>query len=475
MVPRQSYTYVDASSDFVVHVARGQSRRSFTVSRLALLCAAGAFVLLALVLFAAAAYLFFHDDVLAGLIERQLQMQYAYEDRLAAARLRLDQLTSRKFIDQDGVEGKVQSLVVRQAMLETRAAFVAQLIERTAQDPQDERAAKALLTSGALLSPATPARTSQNAVDEPPQDGKPHPESLDLRLGRGPQPAGAPTQLPAASGRRSGERASLDGGLESPSLRSSLMLANAADPALPMQARLDSLSLSLDRIEHDQAARVERIVRPALAAAGRLRRAFDEAGLPVERYVARARTKAPLAVGGPFVAADERGATAGVGAFERDLAAAQNAVATLDGLRRALPSVPLRKPLDGELQISSTFGYRTDPFYGRPALHSGVDLRQDQGEPVHATAGGVVSVAGPSGGYGNMVEIDHGGGLATRYGHLSQIDVAPGQPVAPGAVIGRVGSTGRSTGPHLHYEVRSDGEAIDPARFLKAAAMLGGK
>jgi murein DD-endopeptidase MepM/ murein hydrolase activator NlpD len=230
--------------------------------------------------------------------------------------------------------------------------------------------------------------------------------------------------------------------------------------------------MSLDHVERDQASRLSGIVKPALDAAGKLRRVFDVAGLPVERYMAKAKTRgAASAVGGPFVPADLK---AGTTSFERELVVAQNAVETLDGLRHALPSVPLRKPLRGELRMTSTFGYRTDPFLGRPALHSGVDLREEWGTQVHATAAGVVTVAGPSGGYGNMVEVDHGGGLSTRYGHLSAISVSPGQQVSPGAVLGRVGSTGRSTGPHLHYEVRIDGEAVDPSRFLRAATALNG-
>ena len=100
---------------------------------------------------------------------------------------------------------------------------------------------------------------------------------------------------------------------------------------------------------------------------------------------------------------------------------------------------------------------------------AGVDLREDVGEPVRATGGGRVVSAGWSGGYGNMVEIDHGNGLSTRYGHMSAINVAEGQSIAVGAILGRVGSTGRSTGPHLHYEVRIDGEAVDPTRFLRAS------
>ena len=95
------------------------------------------------------------------------------------------------------------------------------------------------------------------------------------------------------------------------------------------------------------------------------------------------------------------------------------------------------------------------------------------GDPVRATADGVVESAGWSGGYGKMVEIDHGNGFATRYGHMSEIEVKVGQKIKIGQDIGRVGSTGRSTGPHLHYETRIDGEAVDPQKFLRAGLRLG--
>ena len=104
--------------------------------------------------------------------------------------------------------------------------------------------------------------------------------------------------------------------------------------------------------------------------------------------------------------------------------------------------------LNGEIHVETEPG-RMTPFLGRPAMHTGIDLRGEIGEPVHATATGKVSIAGRDGGYGNMVEIDHGNGLATRYGHLSAIDVTVGQTVRIGQVIGKIGSTGRSTGPHL--------------------------
>ena len=101
-------------------------------------------------------------------------------------------------------------------------------------------------------------------------------------------------------------------------------------------------------------------------------------------------------------------------------------------------------------------------------MHTGIDFRAALGTPARATAGGTVIAADYNGGYGNMVEIDHGNGVTTRYGHLSSIGVSVGQVVARGAVIGETGSTGRSTGPHLHYEVRVDGAAIDPMKYLEA-------
>jgi murein DD-endopeptidase MepM/ murein hydrolase activator NlpD len=132
----------------------------------------------------------------------------------------------------------------------------------------------------------------------------------------------------------------------------------------------------------------------------------------------------------------------------------------------------LRMPLDGESSVTSPFGYRTDPFLGRPALHPGVDLVEAYGADIRCTGAGHVIHAGPMGGYGIMVEIDHGNGLTTRYAHMSEALVEEGQEVAQGALVGRIGSTGRSTGPHLHYEVRIDGEPVDPERFLRAGARL---
>jgi murein DD-endopeptidase MepM/ murein hydrolase activator NlpD len=168
-----------------------------------------------------------------------------------------------------------------------------------------------------------------------------------------------------------------------------------------------------------------------------------------------------------------RAPRSGASAFDRQLYRINVARAEIDHLSRVLVAVPVRKPVAGEVDMSSPFGVRLDPFLGRPAMHTGIDLRGEIGEPVHATAAGTVTIAGRDGGYGNMVEINHGGGLATRYGHLSEIDVKVGDKIHIGQVIGKIGSTGRSTGPHLHYETRVNGEAVNPQKFLRAGIRLG--
>ena len=131
-------------------------------------------------------------------------------------------------------------------------------------------------------------------------------------------------------------------------------------------------------------------------------------------------------------------------------------------------SVPSSKPV-ATATYTSGYGVRSDPFRGAAAMHAGIDLAAPSGTPIYATADGMVDRAEWSGGYGNLVEIDHGKGLQTRFGHLSRILVRPGDHVTRGQVIALMGSTGRSTGSHLHYEVRIDGHAVNPVPFLQSA------
>lgn len=118
-------------------------------------------------------------------------------------------------------------------------------------------------------------------------------------------------------------------------------------------------------------------------------------------------------------------------------------------------------------KINNEFGFRRNPFGGRAyEFHAGMDIDGERGDVIVAPANGVIVKAGWQGGYGNMIEIDHGNGLTTRYGHLSKIEIQNGDTVTRGQIIGFVGSTGRSTGPHLHYELRLNDKAINPRRFL---------
>lgn len=130
---------------------------------------------------------------------------------------------------------------------------------------------------------------------------------------------------------------------------------------------------------------------------------------------------------------------------------------------------PAKGRLSGNLAISSPFGWRTDPMKGIQRYHQGVDLPARFGSPVIATGGGIVRVAGWAGGYGNLIEIEHPGGVRTRYGHLARLRVFASERIEAGQRIGDVGSTGRSTGPHVHYEVRVKDIAVNPLRFTGPA------
>lgn len=178
----------------------------------------------------------------------------------------------------------------------------------------------------------------------------------------------------------------------------------------------------------------------------------------------------PVAMGGPLIAADSAEAAADLAADAQFRALFQT-WKKLDTLEDGLISIPSVQPI-AEMRFTSNFGIRSDPFRGTAAFHAGVDIPCTTGTAVYATADGTIDKAERSGGYGNLVEIDHGRGIQTRFGHLSKILVTAGQKVKRGQLIALSGSTGRSTGPHLHYEVRIDGRAVNPMPFLTTADYL---
>jgi len=217
---------------------------------------------------------------------------------------------------------------------------------------------------------------------------------------------------------------------------------------------------ALAELEARQLAFVENLTRYAdrrsAAAAGALRRL----GLNPNMMLASART----AQGGPF----EKLSTEHDGSLDPRFERLALSLSRMDALEQGLNGVPQFMPADIRM-ISSGFGYRRDPINGHAAMHAGLDFRGPVGSPIHAAADGRVSFVGMRQGYGKVVEVSHGNGLLTRYAHMSAWKARVGQRVEAGDVIGLIGSTGRSTGPHLHFEVRINDRAVNPRPFLETA------
>ncbi|MET0363704.1 MAG: M23 family metallopeptidase [Sphingobium sp.] len=188
--------------------------------------------------------------------------------------------------------------------------------------------------------------------------------------------------------------------------------------------------------------------------------AIREVGLNPRQLAGRSRAGGS---GGPFIPASHAAAITGDKGL-RSLASLLDRLATMEAALGVLPSGrPTMSPM-----LTSSYGYRRDPFNGLAAFHAGLDFPGAYGQPILAASEGRISFVGQRSGYGNCIEVDHGHGIMTRYAHLSGFVARPGQTVTRGQQIARMGSTGRSTGTHLHFEVRVNGAAVDPRPFLEA-------
>lgn len=215
----------------------------------------------------------------------------------------------------------------------------------------------------------------------------------------------------------------------------------------------------LARMEARQIAFVEQLTRAAAVRARNAEQAIRKFGLNPD-MVAKASATAQ---GGPFIPfKGSRNAR-----LDPRFTALGQTLARMDALERGLVAIPSGTPALAPA-ITSGFGYRRDPFTGAAALHSGIDFKGAHGSAILAAAQGKIVFAGVKSGYGNCVEVAHGNGLVTRYAHLSSIGVRVGQKVEKGERLGGMGSTGRSTGTHLHFEVRHNDRAMNPRPFLEA-------
>jgi murein DD-endopeptidase MepM/ murein hydrolase activator NlpD len=413
-VASQSTVFGRRKEPHTVIIARGNEIRHFTIRPWVAAFCGSALAAMAIGYLLATSYLVLRDDLIGATTARQARMQQAYEDRISALRAQVDRITSRQLLDQQLMETKVGELLERQTQLSLRHGRLGPILERT-----------------------------ESGVGAPPASSKPD-KRADVTDAQ-PQ-----TYSVASVG------ASLGVGDTRPfSLWSTRSDPLPSDTAADRADRLFvSINESLKAIESQQLTRITTLADNAYRNADAISQALEAAGLPVDSDFGKSDA------GGPLIPLDSSMM------FDSKVRELDEALDALDRLKTEARRLPLANPAPGR-SVTSPFGVRTDPLLGTAALHSGMDFRAPTGMPAKVTAPGVVVKAGWNGGYGRMVEVDHGNGFATRYGHLSKISVTVGERLNAGDVIGKTGSSGRSTGPHLHYEIRHNGEAIDPLRFLR--------
>ena len=406
-------------------------------------------------------YLVLRDDIVVSLVTGQRRQHYAYEDRIADLRSKIDRMTARQVVNQDTIEDRVSHLVARQAELEARQIMVADISTRATQagiSPTHLRTNEAIsafeasfpITTGTIGGPVLLEKTAPS-----------RPTPLDAASPDSVSPARDPK------------------GFESLKMRGAL------------QGVVNEVEQRSERMERGQLNTLRSIADIAQGTIARGREAIASTGLNPSRFgrqmqASNVQPPAPpesfalrniapgsqptSAMGGPYIPVTAQGASE---LFERHISQAEGSLRDAAHARSILRTLPIGRPLGSQHDITSSFGTRVDPFTRGYALHSGIDFRAPTGTAVRAVSGGKIIESGMNGGYGRMVEIDHGFGISTRYAHLSLTLVKEGDVVAKGAVIGQVGSTGRSTGPHLHYEVRVDEGAMDPMRFVRAGRLIG--
>jgi murein DD-endopeptidase MepM/ murein hydrolase activator NlpD len=408
---KQQHVIILASGDKVRHMTLRPWMMATAV------CGVGIFAIGYLL---ATSYLVLRDDLIGATMARQARMQYDYEDRIAALRAQVDRVTSRQLLDQQVVEQKVDKLMQQQMSLSSRHGKLDALLDRAESSGLTEKAGTAVPAADHAELSDGPKAIELALADTHPTEVTPDNSTL--------------AYLPATE-----------------------TVADHADRVF------SKVTLSLKRIEQDQLKRIKSLTDGADDTADNIQSIIKTVGVAVPTETAVPDEDG--GVGGPFLPPEN------VDQFDRSLADLDTALTRLETVRGTVEQLPFRNPAQGKL-ITSPFGNRKDPFFGKLALHPGVDFHFSPGESIKATAPGKVISAGWAGGYGNMVEIDHGDGISTRYGHMAEVTVQAGDTVKAGEQVGLAGSTGRSTGTHLHYEVRENGRPVDPMYFVNAGIKL---
>ena len=430
-------------------ISRNGRTRKFTINPFVFSAFSALLIMFMVGYFVSTAYLVFRDDLIGASYARNARMQHEYEDRIAALRTKLDRITSRQLLDQQAIENRVAELMERQNQIGSRSKSMNSLVTKARK--------KGLGTSlsNIPIPSEKPSKDDRASLDNTTTG------SIDIN---GP----VETTLAFIGGFSlrgavgSGKKLAIQ---PAPGKQKQTIIAsiNPNSPELNTEftkGLFGSVANAIGDIDASQRVEIDNLRIAAARRADKIAKVLTSLGHRVEE-------SSTDNIGGPFIPLDHSVD------FKVHLQALESALFKLENVSKKAKSLPVSEPLPGA-KITSQYGSRSDPFTKKWAMHSGMDFRAARGTPIRASGGGIIVKAGRNGGYGKIVEIKHRNGYTSRYAHLSRIKVKVGQRVKLGQTVGLVGSTGRSTGPHLHYEIRSSGKTIDPAKFIKAGKRLKG-
>lgn len=423
-------------------LGKGAQTTTYSVRPMHLIGGAIACVTATLAVAGTIGYYVLRGDMIAEASAERTELVLEYQDHIDRLRAEIETLTSRQMVDRETVEIQVMDVLRRQHDLNLRHAIVEDLVARA-------ESVGIYLSNDKPLPPQKPSLDARGLA------------SLD---GSDTSAIGGESELIEEPVKALGLR---DGSSKSFDPLTILQQPISGEAGVPQglkknsekRAALDAVKAHISEMDVESTAAVDAIT---VATEGRI-----EEILGITSAITPGVNKAlrkQSSIGGPFQPITEEN-------FPDRLERANVALTTLRRVKFTALRLPVKRPIRTS-SVSSTYGPRVDPFLGRLAMHTGIDFKAPYGARVYATAPGTILSAERHGGYGKMVEIRHANGFVTRYAHLSRIQVTEGDHVLAGDLIGNVGSTGRSTGPHLHYEVRRHDKPSNPAPFLAAGDRL---
>ena len=426
------------------HAALGTSgtKTTYSMRPMHLICGALACVVTTLAVAGSIGYYAMRSDLIAEASAERTELVLEYQDHIDRLRAQIETLTSRQMVDRETVEIQVMDVLRRQHDLNQRHAIVEDLVARAE-------------SVGIYLSNDKPLPPQKPSLDS---------RGLASLNSDGSTAIGGESELIEEPVKALGLRDSASKSFDPLTILQQPISGEAGVPAglkknSEKQAALDAVKAHISEMDVESTAAVDAIT---VATESRI----DEI-LSITAAITPGVNKAlrkQTALGGPFQPITEEN-------FPDRLQRANAALTALRRVKFTALRLPVKRPIRNGT-VSSSYGPRVDPFLGRLAMHTGIDFKAPYGARVFASAPGTVLSAKRKGGYGKMVEIRHANGFVTRYAHLSSIKVAEGDHVLAGDLIGNVGSTGRSTGPHLHYEIRRHDKPSNPAGFLSAGDRL---